>query len=372
MTLSRDPRPILVTGATGHLGANLVHRLVADGHAVRVLCWSGPDTPESDDALHGLPVDRIHGDLREPATLRAAVDGVGRVFHVAAKVSTIEGTAAHRRGIFETNVVGTRNLLRAARDAGVDRVVVTGSFSAVGHHLDETDAPADEEVPFFPFARHMPYERSKVLVEHEVLKAVADGQDVVVATSCAILGGHDYLPSRMGRTLCDFANGRLRAYVPGGFEFVAAEDIVRGHILAMEKGRRGHKYIISTRYLSLDEIMVLFEEITGVPRPRLRLPAPVLGAFSEVASFCLSRLRPSFPQRLTPGAIRLLQLERHADISKARRELGYTPSAIENAIEDAYAFHVARGAIRNPRARGPRTRGGRPGVTASPRGSARA
>lgn len=340
---------VLVTGAAGHLGANLVQRLLAAGQPLRVLLEPGADA----SAMDGLPVERVTGDLRDPAAMALAVRDCRRVFHAAARVSTIDGDARHRRDVFDTNVLGTRNLLAAARAAQVERVVVTGSFSAVGHHLDDPSRPADETVPFFPFERAMPYERSKVLVELEALRAVADGLDVVIATSCAIVGPHDYLPSRMGRTLCDHANGRLRAYVPGGFEFVAARDVVAGHLLAMDRGRTGHKYILSTQFLTLDDVLDVFEDTTGIPKPRMRVPAALLGPLSEVTSRVLSRFRPSFPQRLTPGAIRLLQLRRHADISKARRELGYQPTSIVDAIREQYAFFHARGAITNPAARAP-------------------
>jgi nucleoside-diphosphate-sugar epimerase len=199
----------------------------------------------------------------------------------------------------------------------------------------------------------MPYERTKVLAELECLRAVARGLDVVIATSCALLGGNDYLPSRMGRTLCDFANGRLRAYTAGGIEFVSARDIVEGHRLAMSRGRSGEKYIFGTRFATLDEIVELFEQVTGIPRPRWRLPAPMMAAFAGATSPVLSRFFPDFPQRLTPGAIRLLQMRRHADTRKAQVELGYRPSNIESAVEEAYAFFCMRGAIQNPAARQP-------------------
>ncbi|MCB9785081.1 MAG: NAD-dependent epimerase/dehydratase family protein [Deltaproteobacteria bacterium] len=339
----------LVTGAAGHLGANLVQHLLAAGQPLRVLLEPGADA----SAMDGLPVERVTGDLRDPSAMARAVEGCRRIYHAAARVSTIDGDAAHRRDIFDTNVVGTRNLLTAARTARVERVVVTGSFSAVGHHLDDPSRPADETVPFFPFERAMPYERSKVLVELEALRAVADGLDVVIATSCAIVGPNDFLPSRMGRTLCDHANGRLRAYVPGGFEFVAARDIVQGHLLAMERGRTGHKYIFSTQFLTLDDVLDVFEDTTGVPKPSARVPAAVLGPLSEVASRLLTRFRPAHPQRLTPGAIRLLQLRRRADITKARCELGYEPTSVVDAIREQYAFFHARGAITNPAARLP-------------------
>ncbi len=345
----RHDGPLLVTGAAGHLGANLVRRLLGDGNEVRVLLRKA--SPNA--AMKGLPVERVFGDLRDLDATRAAVRGCRRVYHCAAKVSTIDGDARHRREIYDCNVVGTRHLLRAARESGVGRVVVTGSFSAVGAPLDRPSAPSDEAMPFYPFERSMPYERSKVLVEHECLKAVIEGLDVVIATSCAIVGGNDFVPSRLGRTLCDSANGKLRAYIHGGFEFVAARDIVEGHLLCMAKGRTGHKYIFSTEFLMLDELLHMVEEVSGTASARRRLPGLVTLMASEITSFFLSRLYPHFPQRLTPGAIRLLRKCRHANLTKARSELGYRPTSIREAVQEAYAFHFARGAITHPAARRP-------------------
>lgn len=338
-----------MTGAGGHLGANLVRRLLREGAAVRVLLR----TREDARAVEGLDVERCFGDLRAPDTLHPAVAGCERAYHCAALVSTLRGTASHRREIFECNVLGTRNLLQAAAEAGVGRIVVTGSFSAVGHRQDDPSAPSDGDLPVDPFEAAMPYERSKVAVEHECLKAAAAGQDVVIATSCAILGGNDFRPSRMGRTLCDFANGRLRAYIDGGFEFVAARDIVEGHLLAMQRGRTGARYIFSTEFQTLDQILDHFEAVTGLPRPARRLPGPVMAAIAGLTSPILSRLAPRLPQRLTPGAIRLLRMRRHADLSRSREELGYRPTSIAAAIAEAYAFFFERGGIHNPDARPP-------------------
>ncbi|HJL20653.1 MAG TPA: NAD-dependent epimerase/dehydratase family protein, partial [Polyangiaceae bacterium LLY-WYZ-15_(1-7)] len=304
--------PVLVTGAAGHVGANLVHRLVGEGQRVRVLLRA----EENNEAVEGLPRDLLEksfGDLRDPGSLREAVKGCKGVYHVASMVSTIDGDAEHRRTIYDVNVLGTRHLLREAKEAGVERFVLTSSFSAVGYDLDQTDRPATEDMQFYPYHRAMPYERSKVLQEHELLKAVVEGFDALIVTSCAVVGGHDYLPSRMGRTLCKFANGELNAYVPGGFEFVAAQDIVAGHLLAMEKGRTGQKYVIATQFMTLDDIFDIFQELTGQPRPRFKLPSKVLLPVAEALSWSLYRLNPRFPQLLTPGAIRRLQLRRHAD-----------------------------------------------------------
>jgi nucleoside-diphosphate-sugar epimerase len=328
--------PVLVTGGSGHLGANLVRRLLDEGQAVRVLERPGSDNT----ALDGLAVERVQGDLRDAAATRTAVEGCRRVYHCAAKVSSGEGQAAE---IHACNVVGTRHLLRAALAAGVERVVVTGSFSAVGH---EPGRPSDESMAVDPFERLLPYQRSKVAVEHECLKAVVEGLDVVVATSCAIVGPADFKPSRMGQVLLDFARGRLRAYVPGGFEFVAARDIVEGHRLAMDKGRTGQKYIFSTAFKTVDALMAIFEQVTGRPRPRLRLPPAVMLGIAEVVEAVTLRVAPRAEPRFTPGAVRLLRSERRADIAKARTELGYQPTSVEAAVAEAHADFVRRGWLR--------------------------
>ena len=343
--------PVLVTGAAGHVGANLVRRLLDDGVRVRVLLRQ----EDNNAALDGLEVERAFADIRDLDATRQAVAGCRGVYHVAARISTIDGDDAHRREIYECNVLGTRNVLRAAREAGAGRSVVTGSFSAVGYDLDDPSAPSDESMQFYPMERTMPYERSKTLVEHECLRAVAQGQDVVIATCCAVVGGADYLPSRLGRTMCDYTNGKLRAYVDGGFEFVAARDIVQGHLLCMEKGRSGEKYIFSSQYLTISDILDLYQEVSGLPRPNRRIPANLMYVFAEAASFYLSRFHPDFPQRFTPGAIRLLKKCRHANLAKARNELGYRPTSIRDAVREAYAFHYhERKAIDNPAARPPR------------------
>jgi nucleoside-diphosphate-sugar epimerase len=325
----------LVTGGSGHLGANLVRRLVRDGERVVALERRG----SNNRALDGLPIQRVEGDLRDAEAMRRAVKGVERVYHCAAVVST---TAGREADLYDSNVNGTRNLLSAAREAGVRRVVVTSSFSAVGH---TEGRPADERDAFYPFQEHMPYERSKAWVEHECLKAAVEGLDVVIATSCAILGPADFKPSRMGRVVKDFANGAMRAYIPGGFEFVSARDIVEGHCLAMEKGRTGQKYIFSSRFVTVDELMEILERVTGRRRPSMRLPPSVMAPIAAVSSFVLTNFFPDVPQRFTPGAVRILGMGRRADTGKAQRELGYQPTSIEDAVREAYEFFVARGEI---------------------------
>jgi len=349
---------ILLTGANGHLGANLLRRLLADGAHVRVLL-----RPQSDNStINGLKVEHAFGDLRDPASLLATSKGCTSIYHCAAQVSTV---SRGEHDIFSNNVLGTRNLLRVALENGVQRVVVSGSLSATGHLPDR---PTDETVPFNPFERHMPYSVSKSSVEHECLKAVADGLDVVTAVSCAILGPNDFKPSRMGQVLLEYAHRHRGAYVPGGFEFVAADDIVEGHLLAMKKGRTGQKYIFSTEFMTMDQLFDLFGEVTGQPNMRLRLPPMIMSGVAEIGDFIYRNFLPGRRQLLTPAAVRLLCMGRRADTSKAQRELGYRPGSIREAVRQAYDWFVARGMIERAR---PMAYGGSPGKTAGAGAKAR-
>jgi nucleoside-diphosphate-sugar epimerase len=332
--------PVLLTGATGHVGANLLRSLLHRGDRVRALVRPGTDRAAL-DGLDATDVEVAEGDLRDPPALRRAIAGCDRVYHCAAKVQTVRGG---ERELFEVNVLGTRHLLAAAREAGVARVVVTGSLGAVGH---PPDRPCNEEDPFDPFAPHLPYEQSKAWVEHECLRAACSGLQVVIAVSTAVLGPNDFGPSRMGRVVMDFANRDLRAFIPGGFEFVSASDLARGHLLCMERGRSGQRYILSTRFVTVDDLMAILEAVTGRKRPRRLSPSLMMGA-AHVSTFFLDHFDPDRPRRFTPDAVRLLQMQRRADITKARTELGYAPTSIEQAIRDAYAWFVARGRVRRP------------------------
>jgi nucleoside-diphosphate-sugar epimerase len=149
----------------------------------------------------------------------------------------------------------------------------------------------------------------------------------------------------MGQVLIDYADRRRGAYVPGGFEFVAARDIVEGHLLAMSKGRTGQKYIFSTQFMTMDALFGLFGEVTGQPNLRLRMPPAIMSGIAELGDFVYRHILPGRRQLLTPPAVRILRLGRRADIGKAQRELGYRPSSISEAVREAYDWFVSRGVI---------------------------
>lgn len=330
----------LVTGATGHLGANLVRRLLAQGDAVRALLMPG----ERSAALDGLAVERVTGDLRDPAAVFAAVSGCERVYHAGAIVSTVAGDTAHKQAIFATNVLGTKHVLDAALESGVKKVVATGSFSAVGYDPDDPSRPSNESMPFDPFRSPTPYSTSKAAMEQQCWQAAARGLDVVVAVSCAIIGPNDFMPSRLGGVMCSF--GRIPFYIRGGFPFVAARDIAEGHVLAMNRGRSGERYIFASQFHTLDEILGMFEEVTGKKRPPLQLSPAAMSAIAHAINPFVTRWVPPERHRLTPAAVHILRLQRRADISKAQTELGYEPTPIAAAVREAYAFFSERGMLR--------------------------
>lgn len=182
-------------------------------------------------------------------------------------------------------------------------------------------------------------------MKHECLKAHADGLAVVVAVSTAILGPWDFKPSRIGRVLLRFASGKLRAYVPGGFEFISASDIAEGHVLAMARGRPGQKYIFATEFLTFDQIVAMFGRVTGQASRPLRLPPTVMLAAAGLAGRVMPLLTPRHEQLLTGAAIRILRQGRRADTIRAREELGFRPGSIEAAVAEAHRWFRANGVL---------------------------
>jgi nucleoside-diphosphate-sugar epimerase len=261
------------------------------------------------------------------------------VYHVAAFVSL---RAGDRQQVFDVNVLGTRRVLEAAERAGVHRVVYCSSFGAVGQN---PAGASDESWTVNPFDTHLDYELSKAMSELEVHRAVQRGLDVVIVNPCGIVGPHDYRPSSVGQTILDFANRKMPVYVPGQFDFVAMRDVVDGHLLAMEKGRRGERYILSGGLFTLDQILDHLSRLTGVRKPRLKLPPQVMLPIAHVSSAIQRAFFPSVPPRFTPGTIKLLGCGKRADASKARRELGLEPTSVLEAFTESVEWFRSRGQI---------------------------
>lgn len=335
----------LVTGASGFVGSHLARLLVAQGQRVRVLL-----RPSSDSrALEGLSVERVTGDLRDPASLADAVRGIRRVFHVAADYRL---WARDPREIYESNVSGTRNLLEAARSAGVERFIYTSTVATIA--VPRPGPFPNEETPAALSEMIGHYKRSKFMAEQEALAAARSGLPVVIVNPTAPVGPGDWKPTPTGRIILDFLTGRMPAYVDTGLNIVPVEDVAAGHLLAAERGRVGERYILGGRNLTLKEILGVVAAVSGRPAPRLRLPHAIALAAGYADGF-ISRLTGREPLVPLEG-VRMARHKMWVDCSKAVRELGFEPGSVEAALERSVAWYRENGYVgagRTPRASRP-------------------
>jgi dihydroflavonol-4-reductase len=330
---------VLVTGATGFIGSAVVRALLAEGESVVGLVQPGAD----EYALAGLDVETRSADLRDPQAIRRAVAGCTSVFHLAA---LYRFWARDPHTFYEVNVGGVRNVVSAARDAGVDRVVYTSTVGTLG--LD-ADRPADEGD--YPDVGHLfgGYKRSKYVAEHEVLRAAAEGLPVSLVLPTAPIGPGDRAPTPTGRIVLDFLNGRMPAYVDTTLNVVHVDDVARGHLLVHDKGKVGRSYIVGGTNMPLAEILGELADITGLPRPRFRVPHGVAfaaGRVSEAVEGRLLRRQPSVPLE----AVRMSTTRMAFDDSRARAELGYSSRPARDALIDAVHWYLENGYVKASRA----------------------
>lgn len=327
--------PSLVTGATGFVGAHVVRALLARGEAVRCLV-----RPRSSRAsLEGLDVELVEGDLGDPASLGRAVRGVRTVYHCAADYRLYARDPAE---IYRTNVEGTRNLLRAAHEAGVGRFVHTSSVGALG--LNRDGSPADETTPVHLAQVVGHYKKSKFLAEREAEAWAARGLPVVIVNPSTPVGELDAKPTPTGKLVVDFLNRRIPFYVDTGLNLVDVRDVAAGHLLAAERGRIGEKYILGHANLTLREILELLGEITGLDPPRRRIPhaVPLAAAAFDTA---VARLTGTTP-RLPLEAVLMSRHRMFFDASKAVRELGLPQSPIRDALARSVDWYRGHGYVR--------------------------
>ena len=326
----------LVTGATGFVGSHVARQLVTAGHPVRILARKNSNL----QPLEGLSVERVEGDLREPVSLERAMRGVRRVFHVAADYRL---SARDPGELYESNVDGTRFLLEAARDAGVERIVYTSTVATMAVPADDGTLPNEEtRAALGQMIGH--YKRSKFLAELEAIKAATAGVPVVIVNPTAPVGPGDWKPTPTGRIIVDFLNGKMPAYVDTGLNVVPVEDVAAGHLLAAEKGRIGERYILGARNMTLKQILDTLAQITGRPAPRLKMPHAIALA-AGYADQWISRLTGRAPQIPVEG----VKMSRHrmfVESDKAERELGYKPGSVEAALEHAVRWYEGHGYIR--------------------------
>lgn len=324
----------LVTGGSGFVGRAVVVELLARGREVRVLVRQ-----RGHPALAGLPVEEVVGDLRDPASLTAALRGVRRVFHVAADYRL---WVPDPENMYATNVQGTANLLQAAAEAGVERLVYTSTVGTLGNPGDGRPGTEDTPVSLAEMVGH--YKRSKFLAEEKVLAFAARGFPVVLVHPSAPVGPWDWRPTPTGQMIVDFLKGRCPAYLETGLNLVHVRDVAQGHLLAEGKGRLGEKYILGHENLRLSEIFGLLSRLSGVPAPRARLPYTPVLLMSYVNEFWATHISQR-PPRMPLAAVKMARKYMFFDSSKAVRELGLPQTPVIEALAEAVAWFRERGYV---------------------------
>jgi dihydroflavonol-4-reductase len=329
----------LVTGAAGFLGSHVTRQLVARGDEVRVLMRAS----STNRAIADLSLEYVTGDLRDPASLDRAMKGVKRVFHVAADYRL---WAKRSQDIYDSNVGGTKNLLDAARRAGVEQLIYTSTVATIAvdrpqHPNEFTDAKLEEMVGH--------YKRSKWLAEKEALAAAKNGLPVIVAMPTTPVGPWDWKPTPTGKIILDFLNGKMPGYVETGLNFVGVEECAGGHLLIAEKGKVGERYLLGAENLALKGMLDLLSKITGLPAPKLKIPHGLaLGV--AYASTAFSRLVGREPGIPVEG-VKIARHMMYVDCSRARRELGFKAGPVAAALERAVRWYEANGYIAKGRAK---------------------
>ena len=313
-----------LTGASGFIGGHIARLLLEQGCSVRALV-----RPSSDcQALADLPLEQVTGDLRDPTSLREGLDGCRELFHVAADYRLWAPNPAE---IYASNVEGTRNILQAAHDAGVGRVVYTSTVGCVG--TPANGEPGNENTPASLAEMVGPYKRSKYLAEQVALEFAGGGLPVVIVNPTAPVGEADRKPTPTGKIMVDFLRGAMPAYVDTGLNLVDVRDVARGHLAAMEQGRAGERYILGGRNMTLREILEALSKISGRPAPKIRMPYPLAYAFGAVSTAAATLT--GRPPRAPLDAVRMARKKMFVQSAKAEREIDFSAAPVEEALERA-------------------------------------
>jgi dihydroflavonol-4-reductase len=318
----------LVTGATGFVGSHVVRQLLRRGDRVRIFARNS--SRKSNIEAFGCEI--AIGDLKDPISLLRCVQGCRRVYHVAADYRL---WAKYPKDIYDNNVGGTRNLLSACCEAGVEKVVYTSTVGTIGMRKD--GLPADESTPVKLDDMIGHYKRSKFMAEQVAHEFAASGLPVVIVNPTTPVGPGDIKPTPTGRIILEFIKNRMPAYVDTGLNMVGVEDVARGHLLAEEKGKVGERYILGGENWSLEEILEALARICGKHMPRVRIPwilALTAGYLDNFFMGTVLRREPLIPLE----GVRMARYKMYISSEKARKELGYTPHPAEKALREAVDY----------------------------------
>jgi dihydroflavonol-4-reductase len=324
----------LVTGATGFVGAAIARALSAAGWQVRVLVRSGSDRSN----LQPLALDVVEGDLTDERSLECALEGCAGLFHAAADYRLGARDTAE---LYRTNVEGTRNILNAARTAGVARIIYTSSVATMG--IPSDGSPGEERTPVTLDHMIGHYKRSKYLAEEVARDAARSGMSVVIVNPSTPVGPGDIKPTPTGQLVLDAARGRMPAYVDTGLNIVHVDDVAAGHLLAFERGKPGERYILGGEDMTLQTILAQIARLVGRSPPRIRLPyAAVLPVAYLAEGFARVSGRSG---RVTLEGVRMSRKRMYFSSGKAVRELGYRWRPPLEAFEDAVRWFRDRGLL---------------------------
>ncbi|HEY5381925.1 MAG TPA: hopanoid-associated sugar epimerase [Acidobacteriaceae bacterium] len=328
---------LFLTGATGFVGSHIAALAAEQGADLRLL------TRRSSN-LSNLPknAELVQGDLREPSAFASALRGCDALIHVAADYRLWVPDPAE---MYKANVEGTRELLRLAREAGVPRVVYTSSVATMGFRKDRS--VVDEQTPVAESDMIGHYKRSKWMAEQVAIEAARAGQEVVILNPTTPIGSMDTKPTPTGRIVVDFLNRKFPAYVETGLNLVDVEQIAQMHLLALERGRPGERYILGGENLTLKQILDRLAAITGLPSPTMKVPHAVAMAFAFFDETFTGKLRGKEP-RATMEAVRMGRKMMWASSAKAERELGWRVLPVEDALRSACRWFVANGYAPTP------------------------
>ena len=324
---------VVVTGASGHIGINLVRALVAEKRSVRAMAH------HNHQVLEGLGVEIVQGDITDVASLSSAFEGAEVVYHLAGVISLLKNEWPLVERI---NVQGTRNVIEACRRSNVKRLVHFSSIHAI--NPEPLDVPVDETHLLIQGHRYPPYDLSKAEGQREVRKAIAAGLDAVIVNPTGVLGPYDYQPSFFGAALLMMANGQMPALINGGFDWVDARDVAQGAILAEQKAPAGAEYLLSGHWVSMQGIGDIMKEISDASIPGFVCPMPA-ARFSAPFATAYSRMFKK-PPIFTSVSLNALRSNRNVSHEKATRELGYQPRPFKETLTDTMKWFEQNGNLK--------------------------
>lgn len=320
----------LVTGATGHVGNVLVRKLLRQGEKVRALILPG----ESHESISGLDVEAFEGDILNTDSVFESLHGIKGIFHLAGIISIMPGPNPFVRRV---NVDGTKNILYAAMEKGIKKLVYTSSIHAI-QRVEK--GVIDESVPYDMNNPYGAYDRSKAEATLEVLNAAHSGLEAVVTCPTGVIGPYDFRGSMMGAVIHDAATAKPTLYVDGAYDFVDVRDVADGLIAAAQNGKRGESYILSGQKISVRYLLETVREITGRNFFQMKIPFD-FAKFAALFTPLYYKLANATP-RFTPYSLEVLQSNSNISHAKATRELNYKPRPLYESIHDAVKWFLEK------------------------------